>query len=158
VSRSRPRPLFDTEPTSNVKTLDRSFRNPPPAARELKQQPREPPFGNKGETEKLNEIFRVDHLQSNRIGDPFFARAKHQVSDEQDDAVIAVMFLTQCRVMSAMEIRRDDDAGQPFLARNDRFEVSLISARPCYFEAFASLHLNKDDFVSRSGLERSRIT
>src|SRR5262249_47925631 len=62
----------------------------PAAARELVQQPREPPLGHKGQTEKLNKIVRLNHLQSDRIGGQFLARFKHQVPDGQDDSVIAV--------------------------------------------------------------------
>src|SRR5579884_3656803 len=80
------------------------------------QQLREPPLGYKGQAEKLNKIVCLNQLQSNRIGSHFLARSKHQIPDGQDDTVIAVMLLTHSRVVGAMEIRCDDDVGQPLFA------------------------------------------
>jgi hypothetical protein len=105
------------------------------------QQPREPPLGHKGQTEKLNKIVRLNHLQSNRIGDQFLARFKHQVPDGQDDAVIAVMFLTHSRVVGAMEIGRDDDVGQPLLT-GER-QIRMVKKHEGHSE-----HLADDDDLS----------
>ena len=112
------------------------------------QQPRELPLGHKDQTEKLNKIVRLNHLQSYRIGDKFLARFKHQVPDGQDDAVIAVMLLTPSRVVGATEIGRDDDVGQSFLA-GER-QIRMVKQHEGHSEHFAddddlSVDADQDD-------------
>ncbi len=79
---------------------------------------RKPPLGEKGQTEQLQDIFRLDQLEADGFRRQNLSRAKDDVPDRKDDSIIAVVLAAQRRVMGAVQRRRDDEIGQNPLSGN----------------------------------------
>lgn len=67
---------------------------------------REAPFGYESKTKELNEILRFYHFRSDFLRDQLFARAKQNAPNRENDAIVAVAFAAQRRVMRPMKRRR----------------------------------------------------
>ena len=81
-------------------------------------------FRDQRQAHQLNEIFGHDEIQTDILGNRFDTGSKNTIPDREDDAVIAVMFAPQSRVMGPMQRGGNQDVGDPFLVRN--FGVRVV--------------------------------
>lgn len=81
------------------------------------QHLREASLADERQTKELEEILRLDQLQSNIFWDQLFAGAKQNVPYGQTDSVVAVVLAAKSRMVDPVKGRRDHDIGQPFFTR-----------------------------------------
>ena len=87
------------------------------------EQPCKATLRQESQAEELDEILGLYDLQSDFLRNQFFASAKENVPDSEDNAVIAVVFAAQRRVMRAVKGRRYHDIGKPFLPGKGRVRM-----------------------------------